>query len=223
MDKKKKLLKNQKQRENRKRKQLKTIITIIISLSIIVGGFIYLANSEGVKANLETRKMDKKQLELKNNKKLVKYLNNELKNNVIEIDRGKEQTLYLFSDPLCPFCQKEMNDPKFLNIAKNFNLKVVLVPLPMHKQKAVDISELIYKKVNLVEDSEKKFEILKKYINSNYIYDKSEMMELSKEQKYSKVFQNGKIKVQISKKIKNVIEIVLENNLISGTPYKFVK
>ncbi|MBE0492361.1 MAG: thioredoxin domain-containing protein [Sulfurospirillum sp.] len=91
------------------------------------------------------------------------YKNEDAKNILIVGNDANKPTLIEFTDPECPFCNKELQAIE--EKLKNYNLKLIFTPV--HDRSSLEKSVLIYKQTNAIEDTAEKIKILRKYYNGD--------------------------------------------------------
>lgn len=158
--------------------------------------------------------------------KILEVVEKELKDFVIKIDRKKDKDLYVFSDPLCPYCQKEIRDANFQRFSQDYNIHFVMLPLvSLHGQEAINISEVIFDKVAKVKNEEEKMEVLKKYIKQGIKLTTEETKSVQDRLtvKYSARTRIGQVDFNVTPAMNKTLESLLNSGLVQGTPYKFIK
>ncbi len=117
----------------------------------------------------------------------ISWLNNILKvlPNYLKQSIGKGTEVYLFTDPYCPFCKREV--PRLLKLAKNNKIKLHIIPFDVHGPQAAKASALflhieknkgIEKAINTIEAAEfsKVTEAVKSQKDMDKIYEKYKPM-----------------------------------------------
>ena len=125
--------------------------------------------------------------------KLSQLLKDYPKDKIIDLgDKGKE-LMYVFTDPLCPYCKEALNElPTML---KEFRLKLVFTPIPSHGEDAVARSIAIQKEMKTAKNDEQKLEILHKYYDKNNQAPQVSAEDIRNEQKLiMSVFETGAIR-----------------------------
>ncbi len=120
---------------------------------------------------------------------------------------GKGTDVYLFTDPYCPFCKREI--PKLLKLAKENKIRLHVIPFDVHGAQATKASALFLH----IEESKG----LKEAIN------KIEAAEFSK---VSEAVKNQKNMDEILKKYKPILDKILRiafSHGINGTPAMIIK
>lgn len=119
-------------------------------------------SSGSIKEKLDRQKLIKKLS--------VIYQAEDKKNIVILGDDPKKKTLVKFTDPECPFCQKEI--AKIEEKLKNYNLRLIFTPV--YGKSSLKKSALIYRQTSIATTLEQKVQIVKKYFSSNVDEEVSE-------------------------------------------------
>lgn len=125
--------------------------------------------------------------------KLAEVLKNYPKDKIIDLgDKGKE-LMYVFTDPLCPYCKEALKElPTML---KEFALKLVFTPIPSHGEDAIARSLAIQKEMKTAKNDEQKLEILNKYYDKNNAAPQVSAEAIRAEQKLiMSVFETGAIR-----------------------------
>lgn len=125
--------------------------------------------------------------------KLAEVLKSYPKDKIIDLgDKGKE-LMYVFTDPLCPYCKEDLKElPTML---KEFRLKLVFTPIPSHGEDAVARSIAIQKEMKSAKNDEQKLEILKKYYDKNNAVPQTSTDDIKNEQKLiMSIFETGAIR-----------------------------
>lgn len=125
--------------------------------------------------------------------KLAEVLKNYPKDKIIEIgDKGKE-VMYVFTDPLCPYCKDGLKE--FPALLKDYSLKLVFTPIPSHGEDAVVRSIAIQNEMKSAKNTEQKLAILDKYYDKNNKAPEISPELLRAEQKLIlSVFETGAIR-----------------------------
>lgn len=107
----------------------------------------------------------KKELQAKQFKfNLKKLYKEENKENILTLGQDKsKETLVVFTDPECPFCNKELE--KIDERLKTHNLKLIFTPV--HERSSLEKAALILKQAKATDDIKKQVEVLKKYFNGS--------------------------------------------------------
>lgn len=98
--------------------------------------------------------------------KLIKHLSvlyrNEDPKNILTVGHDpKKETLVVFTDPDCPFCNKELQ--QIDKRLETYNIKMIFTPV--HDRDSLEKSALILKKAHDLKDTKEQIKILKKYYN----------------------------------------------------------
>jgi len=98
--------------------------------------------------------------------KLIKHLSvlykNEDPKNILTVGHDpKKETLVVFTDPDCPFCNKELQ--QIDKRLETYNIKMIFTPV--HDRDSLEKSALILKKAHDLKDTKEQIKILKKYFN----------------------------------------------------------
>lgn len=105
-------------------------------------------------------KLDKQKLTIE----LSKLYKSEAKENIVVLGTDpKKETIVVFTDPECPFCNKEV-----ANIEQKLetnNLRLIFTPV--HDKSSLEKSMVIYKQTSVAKSIEEKIKIIKKYFNSD--------------------------------------------------------
>lgn len=89
---------------------------------------------------------------------------------------AQKETVYLFTDPLCPYCKEAMKQIE--GALKNKNLIIIFAPIPQHGEEAFAKSAMILKEVKSAKNDEQKIAILKKWFSNEAAFPK----EISKDE-----------------------------------------
>lgn len=102
-------------------------------------------------------------LEQENNYNILQTLKNEDSNNLITIGSGSKE-IYIFSDPLCPFCREHL-----ANIDENYlkNHKLNFLFISVHGKAGFDRANLIYENMKEGLSDNEKLNLIKSYYEDN--------------------------------------------------------
>ncbi len=120
---------------------------------------------------------------------------------------GKGVEVYMFSDPYCPFCKREL--PRLLKLAKEGKIKLHIIPFDVHGERAARASAL--------------FLNIEKNKGLNEAINKVEGAEFSK---VSEAVKNQKNMGKIYKEYKPLLDKILRTAFehgINGTPAMIIK
>lgn len=116
--------------------------------------------------------------------------------NMITLSNGKKRTLYVVSDPECPYCRKELEEiEKRLEEA---NLKIIIAPV--HGKSSYIKGELIYEAAKRAKSNKEIIAAMKKY------FDKGYKLTAPEEKVDPKIIQEN-------------AQIVFSTGLIRGVPF----
>jgi len=120
---------------------------------------------------------------------------------------GKGVEVYMFSDPYCPFCKREL--PKLMKLAKEGKIRLHIIPFDVHGERAAKASAL--------------FLNIEKNKGLNEAINKIEGAEFSK---VSEAVKNQKDMDKIYKEYKPLLDKILRiafEHGINGTPAMIIK
>lgn len=127
------------------------------------------------------------------NEKLKAVLKTYPKDKIMELGDGSKEQMYLFTDPLCPYCMDALADIE--NTLKQFSLKVFFTPIRSHGKEAVALSLQIQKEMKELKTDADKIALMRKYYGKKDLAPKLNDDELKAEQKLiNSVFATGAIK-----------------------------
>lgn len=120
------------------------------------------------------------------------------KTKIVSLGNDKNKpTEYIFTDPLCPYCQNDL--VTYRDLLKEKNLKLIFAPIPSHGDEAVFRSLAIQKEVKDLKNDEEKLKIIEKYY--------------SKDTKVPAGFSSDDLK-----KEKEIIDSIFKTGAIMGVP-----
>jgi thiol:disulfide interchange protein DsbC len=114
---------------------------------------------------------------------------------------SKKETLVVFTDPECPFCNKEVQ--KIEQRLETYNLKLIFTPV--HDRSSLEKSVLILKQASNLKDTKEQVKIIQKYFNGDVDAKVSDEEVQNIQNLISKYFSAG---------IKGVPFIVNEKDLL---------
>lgn len=116
--------------------------------------------------------------------------------NMITLNNGKKRTLYVVSDPECPYCRKELGEiEKRLEEA---NLKIIIAPV--HGKSSYIKGEMIYQVAQKAKSNKEIIAAMKKY------FDKGYKLSAKEEKVEPKIIQEN-------------TQIIFSTGLIRGVPF----
>lgn len=98
-------------------------------------------------------------------KKLSELLKTYPQEKIMELGDKNKELMYVFTDPLCPYCQEELKNIE--TTLKEYRLKLVFTPLTSHGEDAVARSLAIQEQMKSAKTDAEKIALLRKY------YDKA--------------------------------------------------
>lgn len=127
------------------------------------------------------------------------------KENIVQIDsfyKNNPNTMYIISDPECPYCREEM--AKMSKWLRNANVKIILAPV--HGESAFTKSAIILQKSKEIgsKNQEKMVELIKEYYDPNKVVKKSDATDAQR----SVIFSN--------------VKTIFSRGVVTGVPYSFV-
>lgn len=126
-------------------------------------------------------------------KKLATLLKSYPKDKIITLGSGKKESLYIFTDPLCPYCQEEL--AMIEERLKENDLKLIFTPIPSHGDDAIARSVIITKEVKNAKNDSDKINLLRKYYNKDNKAPELSQNELKKEKELiMSVFETGAVR-----------------------------
>jgi thiol:disulfide interchange protein DsbC len=144
-------------------------------------------------------KLDRDKL-IKNLSKI--YKEEDPKNILMVGNDSKKETLVVFTDPECPFCNKEVQ--KIEQRLETYNLKLIFTPV--HDRSSLEKSVLILKQASNLKDTKEQVKIIQKYFNGDVDAKVSDEEVQNIQNLISKYFSAG---------IKGVPFIVNEKDLLN--------
>ncbi|MCW1359942.1 thioredoxin fold domain-containing protein [Campylobacter sp. CCS1377] len=127
--------------------------------SVIVPDILDLKNEISYRQAFEMEKIK----QIKDN--FEKNAKNEVKKETMLISLGDKTkpSMYVFSDPECPYCRKHLKSIK--QTLKDYQVHLILTPV--HDKSAFEKAALIYKEIKGAKNDEEKIAILNKYFDPN--------------------------------------------------------
>lgn len=125
---------------------------------------------------------------------LTKLIKTEDQKNIVSLGNDpKKPTKFLFTDPLCPYCQLELKHiEKELAVS---NLKVFLTPIQSHGKEALAKSIVILQESANAKTDAEKIQILRKYYTKEKLKNYPSDAEIAKHKDFAdKFFQTGAIR-----------------------------
>lgn len=131
-------------------------------------------------------------------KNLAKLLKTYDKNKIVSLGNDKsKKVVFVFTDPLCPYCRMALNQIE--EQLKESNLKLIFTPIASHGEEAVAKSLAILKDIKTAKNDKEKIAIIRKY------YDEKAPMP------------KNITKAQIQNETKEILKI-FQTGAISGVP-----
>lgn len=130
-------------------------ISVFTKDNLIFPDVINIDNGGSIKGKLDRAKLIKNLA--------VLYKGEDSKNIVSIGNDPKKETMVVFTDPDCPFCNKELQ--KIDERLKKYNIKMIFTPV--HDRDSLEKSALILRKTHDLKDDQAKIKILKKYYNGD--------------------------------------------------------
>lgn len=129
----------------------------------------------------------------KDYKKLSAVLKDYPKDKILDLGDKNKELVYIFTDPLCPFCAEELKIIE--QRLKEVRLKLVFTPIPSHGEDAVARSLAIQKEAKNAKSDEEKIKILRKYYNKENAAPSYDEKTIKAEQELiMKVFATGAVR-----------------------------
>lgn len=126
---------------------------------ILTPDLINAQNFKSLRADFFKQKQDKVSSEFK--RKALNLLKDEKM--FISIGDEKKPTMYVFSDPECPYCRRHLRTIE--EDLKTYRIKFILTPV--HPDSAFDKAYLIYKESKEAKNDDEKLKIMRKYYSED--------------------------------------------------------
>lgn len=135
-----------------------------------------------------------KEMQTQGRKNLANLLKTYDKSKIVNLGNDKaKKSVFVFTDPLCPYCRMALNQIE--EQLKNSNLKLIFTPIPSHGEEAVAKSLAILKEIKTAKNDKDKIAILRKYYDEKAPMPKNiTKSQIENETKIiAKFFQTGAI------------------------------
>lgn len=126
-------------------------------------------------------------------KKLSSLLKTYPQEKIMELGDSKKEIMYVFTDPLCPYCQEELKNIE--TTLKEYRLKLVFTPLTSHGEDAVARSLAIQDEMKSAKTDAAKIALLRKYYDKANKAPEYKAEQIKKEQEIVHgIFATGAIR-----------------------------
>ena len=126
-------------------------------------------------------------------KKLGALLKTYPQEKIMELGDSKKELMYVFTDPLCPYCQEELKNIE--TTLKEYRLKLVFTPLASHGEDAVARSLAIQEQMKSAKTDAEKIALLRKYYDKANAAPEYKAEKIKKEQEIvHSIFATGAIR-----------------------------